>query len=333
MLWAASTLMNPTRQDTQSFGGIGAVSSHRTERGLNTLKLDALTLLCQRDVELASTCLGSLVARSASLLRMTIVSDGSLEPADMDKLREKIPAVSFIQALDLDSRVLPALKDFPHCRKYREWCPWALKLIDIPLYANSDYVYIDGDILFLRDFAGFESASGSQFNLVSMQSYANIYSFAFMDRLKLRRQLPLVNRLNAGFLYVRKAAFDLELIERFLYSAEKHRRPFLSEQTAWAVMAAHTRSGYFSPEQISFPQMALDAAHCLKWRPVAMHFVGGTRHLIADVQEEAKRWESDQPPVELRIEPSRPLTRTRLLLDLCRHRLLVRRCRRAGIFK
>lgn len=296
-------------------------------------RLNVFTLACHRDVDLAATCLGSLVAHCKDDIALTAVSDGSLTPDDCRRLLDAVPGLTVLERSDLDSAVEPALCEFPHCRKYRQWCPWALKLLDIPLYARGDFVYIDGDILFLRDFDGLGCGADCRFDLVSMYSYANIYSFAFTDRLMPAFGPPLVHRLNAGFLVVRQSAFRLDLVERFLGTGERHQRPFLLEQTAWAALGAATSSGHFDPAQVSFPHIGLDSRLRLKWRPVAMHFLGGTRHLVPQVKAAAASWPRDVPPVHLAVRPSARLTRGRMLLDVCQHRLLLRRCRRAAVVR
>ena len=202
------------------------------------MPLPIFSLVCHRDVDHTTSCLGSLIARCRDTITLTLFSDGSLTPEDTTSLHKALPTAKIISRKDADTLVLPALKDFPLCRKYREWCPWALKLLDIPIYAQADFAYIDGDILFLRDFTGLSAGAA---NIVSMRAYASIYSFSLRNRLALGSHTPVNSHVNAGFLFVRQAGFNLQLIERFLHQAEKHKRPFLWEQTAWAAMAASWR--------------------------------------------------------------------------------------------
>jgi hypothetical protein len=165
-----------------------------------------------------------------------------------------------------------------------------------------------------------------------MLSYANIYSFNAWNWC-IGNFPPIISRCNSGLWFLKKAAFSLDLIERGLEEGRGDKRPFLWEQTSFGVLAAHCSSGHFNPFQVSFPQTALDSRRQLRWRPVALHFVGGTRHLIPEIQHATADWPADGPPIDLTIEPSRRLSRLGLLFDLYRHRLLVRRCRRAGILK
>lgn len=296
-------------------------------------KLKTFSLLCHRDVELASQCLPSLVRYCRDPIELWGLDDGSLTPDDIEVLQARVPGLSILRRCQIKAEIEARLRDYPLCRKYREWCPWAAKLFDIPLWADEDYAYIDGDILFLREFAGLDNGRRCGAGIVSMHAYANVYSFGLRVRLARGFGFPLIARFNAGFLFVRRSAFDLDLIERFLHGAQGHDRPSLLEQTAWAVMAAHTESGCFNRRQIAFPQMVLDSQRRLKWRPVAIHFLGGTRHLIPEVAADAQDWTPEPEPIQLSIEKVVRLTPATQIIDVCSHRLLLRKCRRSGVIR
>jgi len=289
------------------------------------------SLLCHRDVELASRCLPSLVRHCRDPIELLGIDDGSLTQEDADHLLAAVPGLSIHRRCEIREQIDARLADYPLCRKYREWCPWATKLFDIPLYANGDFGFIDSDILFLRDFRGLENGPDWGGNIVSMHAYANVYSFALRDRFSRAPFVPLIARFNSGFLLVRRHAYDLDLIERFLHAAQGHPRQLLMEQTAWAVLAAHTQSAHFSKRQVTFPHTALNSARKLRWLPVAVHFVGGTRHLITEVEADARHWDREPEPAKLTITRSVRLTAAAQLIDVCSHRLLVQKCRRTGV--
>lgn len=284
------------------------------------------TLVCHRDVQLASRCLASFARHCRDPIKLIGIDDGSLTAEDRRTLEASVPGLTIPPSAELSARIEPVLSEYPRSASYRGWCPWAFKLFDIPLYADGDYVYVDGDVLFLRDFSGLGGLGRSGADVVSMQSYANIYSFASLNRVMRRRSLPVIERVNSGFMFVRECAFDLDLIERFLQEAENDPRPYLWEQTAWAVVAAHCNSTHFDARQIAFPQTALHLDWSFKWQPVAMHFVGGTRHLVDHVRAAAVA-QPVSDVVALGFDDAKLLTRPGLLLDLCRHRWNLKRWR------
>jgi hypothetical protein len=264
---------------------------------------------------------------------IVLVSDGTLTRDDASRLSDAIPGASFLSSEELSSQIEAKIKDYPFCRKYRQWCPWAKKIIDIPLHADSDFIFVDGDILFMRDFELISSGDIEQFGIIAMKSYANIYSFGFKNALLRSPVFPIVAKVNSGFMFVRRGAYSLEVVERFLHDAEGHARPALWEQTAWGVVAGCGKSAYFDSRQVTFPQVAMSPQKQLKWLPVALHFVGGTRHLIPEVLSLIKELEEDPPAENLRVEGALQLNSGRLAMDIWRHRALIRRCRKVGILQ
>ncbi len=290
------------------------------------------SLVCKKDLAVSIPCLQSFLQRCLDPLQLILVSDGSLDKGDAESLRRALPGSEILFEQDMMTAVAPLLEDRPFSKKYREWCPWARKILDIPIYADGDFAYVDSDIYFLRDFTGL-AESLDCYRLAFMHAYANVYSGSMNNTFPVERHLPIAHRLNSGFMSVASDAFDIDLVERFLGESIAHESPSLWEQSAWACLAAHVPSGYFDAEQITFPQECFDSKLRLSGQPVAIHFVGATRHLFPAFSASWQEQNQDLPCVKLRIHESSRLSTPTMMLDVMRHRVLLSRNRRAGIHR
>ncbi|MGH9914632.1 MAG: hypothetical protein ACRD63_05005, partial [Pyrinomonadaceae bacterium] len=89
-------------------------------------------------------------------------------------------------------------------------------------------------------------------------------------------KLKLASRINAGMIFLRKKAYDLDFIEWFLSRSEFRRIPSLVEQTCWAALGAQVGCRHFDPSQI----VMMRPGERLNKQAIAGHFISRHRHLL-----------------------------------------------------
>ncbi|HVS35909.1 MAG TPA: hypothetical protein VMS17_10040 [Gemmataceae bacterium] len=297
--------------------------------------LPVYSLVCRRDLEMGIVCLRSFVACCRDNVRLIAVSDGSLSPDELQRLAREIPQATLLTRQALAAEIEPDLAAFPHCRAFRAVHAWGAKLIDIPVLARGDLGFIDSDILFVRPFRGLDRRAIGDVDFAYMRSYANIYSLDLPQRLRRRGRPPLVDRCNSGLMFISRRAYCLPVLEEFLADVERHGNILLAEQTGFAALAARCRSGYFSQAQAVFPFFPHGPRVGGGDEAVAVHFVGGSRHLLDGyVAARAQPCAAGaSPPATLAVRRSRPLRLHSHLYDTLRHRLYRRQWVREGLIR
>ncbi len=217
--------------------------------------LPVFSLVCKRDLATAVVCLRSFADHCRDDVRLTVVSDGTLDASDLAAVRAAVPAAAVVDRSVLAAVVDPVVAGRPNCRTFRGIHPWALKLIDVPVYAaGRPFAFVDSDVLFVRDFTGLDRGPAGDVDLAYMHSYANIYAMTLPQRFRRWGRTPVADRCNSGLLYVGAGAYDLDFVERFLNDVERNAHVLLAEQTGWAALAARARrSGAFDRRQVVFP--------------------------------------------------------------------------------
>lgn len=264
-----------------------------------TAPQDVHSLICHRDVDMALLCLNSLLKHSLEPLRIVLHDDGSLTAADIDKLYAGIPGAKIITRAETDELMRPVLARYPNCTTFRERWPTGLKLIDIPVLASDDIASIDTDILFFRPFTGMFRWPGDSTAALFMQDYQDAYSLKPWQL----GTLKLPSRLNAGLMFIRKNAYDLDFIERSLHDLESKSAGGLDwfhEQTCWAIFAHRAGCRFWDPRQVR----VMNEYDTLKGSLVAGHFVSPIRHKLGDFFEQSKRINTNDARVTINtIEP------------------------------
>lgn len=238
--------------------------------------VEVATLLGHAHVEMALSCLGSLLRYSAEPLRLRIHEDGSLLAADRERLAEGLEGPAFVSRSEADDRVAPLLASRPVLAAFRRGNPLALKLIDIPLFSgDDDLAYCDSDILFLRPFSALFADPGPETGAVFMSDRQNAYSLRSWHLLAEPR-LALPCRVNSGVLRFRTRFFDPDLLEGYLARPEYGFAPVWREQTAWALLGDQAGCRLWDPRLLRFP----DPARMPGEEVVALHFVSPLRALL-----------------------------------------------------
>ncbi|HXU34716.1 MAG TPA: hypothetical protein VN851_29405, partial [Thermoanaerobaculia bacterium] len=117
------------------------------------------SLLGRRQVEMAISCLASLIAHSADPIRLRLRDDGTLGEVDRERLAAALAtpggAPSFVSRAEADDLAAPWLARRPALALARRDHPLFLKLVDLAIPAAGDEIaYCDADVLFLRPFSG-----------------------------------------------------------------------------------------------------------------------------------------------------------------------------------
>ena len=236
------------------------------------------TLLCHRDMEMASITYPLLIKNLNNSQKLIVVGDGSLTDEDCKILTEMSELIQVIRRSDREHFVLDKIAGFENCIKFRDEYPPAFKIIDIPLLAkeNGDrLIFTDSDIIYY---------SGSK---PYFEQDRNVYlrTDAIKISIKLSKVLLKYNwkvpyRFNSGYFSFGLEDFDLSLIDYFVSRPDVRNIPWVIEQTGWALLFGKA-SKSLVPDQQQFV--------------CAENFNGpnsGTLaiHLIADLKNKVSEW-------------------------------------------
>jgi hypothetical protein len=235
------------------------------------------SLICHRDVEMAVACLGSLLRLSADAVRLALHDDGSLTIEDTERLQNELAGATIILRAQADDVVNPLLSRYPHCARFRRENIFGLKLLDIPLASDGDLAYCDSDILFLRPYDGLFRWPGAGTSAIFMMDTIEPYSVRPRHLLG-AGGLKLASKVNAGLIFLRHGAYDLDFIEWFLGHDEYKRVPPLVEQTCWAALGHRVGCRFYDPKQIAMMRPGKRLADGL----IAGHFIRRYRFLLKD---------------------------------------------------
>lgn len=282
------------------------------------------SLLGRAQVEMAISCLGSLIAHSADPVRLRLRDDGTLGEAERERLAaaliSPVGPPSFVSRAEADDVVAPWLARRPSLARFRRDHPLFLKLVDLAIPAAGEEVaYCDADVLFLRPFKNLFRFPSPTDDALFMSDVQNAYSIRSWHLLRHRR-LRLPKKVNSGLILVKTRSFDPDLLEWYLSRPEFHFAPPWIEQTGWALLGAAAGCRLFDPRQIAIP----GSAGPLPSDAVALHFVSPVRGRLAEAVPSALD-RRGEPPVEIRSSPARPLSP--LSLAATEARRLARRLR------
>jgi hypothetical protein len=236
------------------------------------------TLVGHSQVETAIKCLGSLKRFCQNPHTYNIHDDGTLTDLDKSRLDELLHNTTYINRSYADSIILNKLKKYPHCYKYRQNHPWALKLFDICLLGDQkdDIYFSDSDILFLRPFL---LPYGMKDNSITfMQDSSECYSI-LPWHLHPIGPWKIVSRANTGLILARKSALDLDYLEKFLSNQRLSyiisKRPNWVEQTCWSLLAAQNGGFVLDSSQVCVATRQMSFP--IDQNKIAIHFVSSYR--------------------------------------------------------
>jgi len=279
------------------------------------------SLLGRSQVAMALACLGSLLRRSAEPVRLVLHDDGTLDAEARARLLDGLDEAVIVTREEADDRLAPLLARMPAIRAYRETNPLGLKLVDVVLLGEERIVqYCDADILFVRTYRGLFGDLAATCDARFMSDYQCAYSLRSRDLLRDWSLRPAF-RVNTGIVQVRRAAVDVDAVERSFVRSAAHRTPQWAEQTCWALIAEKLRTEVLAPEQIRFPFEDPPA----RAGTVALHFIGPLRDRLDRWLRLAEDAESSAQPEPVISRPVRRCT----ALDLAIGEVVRWRARRA----
>ncbi len=265
------------------------------------------SLQCHKYLDVALTCLPTLLQQCQDPIELIIHDDGTLTAEDCDRLRDRLGPIRIISRAEADDLVIPQLAGKPKCREYRNTHPLSQKLIDAALLAARPFLLCDGDVFFLNSFKNLDRRSETAEQLVFMRDFANYYVIKLMGTMTGPYKAPLADCVNSGLLYCTERAFDLDFIEWYLSNPAFVMNKHLAEQTVWAALAARSSAYFFDTKQVRFPLPELKLSRDL----LALHFVSPLRFLLTtpdfkdNIQEHAAKY-AGEPPASLRTRRTGP---------------------------
>jgi hypothetical protein len=256
------------------------------------------SLLGSKHIDTAIECLGSLRRYSREPVELRLHDDGTLQPADRDRLLEAFGNPQVISPADADDQVAHLLVGRPILAATRKVNPFVRKLIDIPAFCDGgELIYCDTDVRFMRPFTGLFEELPSTHAACFMKDIGLAYSIRSWNMLRYGIQMP--SRANTGLFQFRMQSFDPDHLEWFLARPELQTRYNWIEQTCWALMVPVGKCLLYDPSQVAIP----DPGKPLDPAIVAYHFVTAFRYRLDEAGKMPSRTDEDAP-VAIRRVPS-----------------------------
>ena len=258
------------------------------------------SLICHRDVSMALKCLSSLLANCHEPIQLQLHDDGSLQDEDIELLSQQLQSPVIIRKQTADEQMAQVLSKYPAAWKFRQDHVLAKKLLDCMQFGENElFAYCDTDIYFFRPFF-------NPFVLPDDETYAlflkdNIHPYSIRARdFFTASDIQIVQHVNAGMLCFQRSFYDLDLIEWFLTKSILHSKPYLVEQTLWALLGQKASCRLWEPSQLVF----MDASVKLTKTVVAGHFVSPSRHLLEQYTKAGSLHLNDAP-TQIKTIPSK----------------------------
>lgn len=197
--------------------------------------------------------------------------DGSLGDTDVETVRRHFPDARIIRRDEADRELGRVLENHPACWESRTKHNWFLKNFDTWHFApHARYIVIDSDIVFFRrpDHLLRWVDSGED-TLWVMEDTNEKYALP-REELESRLGFPLWRRVNSGLDLMPRAAFDLDLAEKYLEECGPIARHFqFLEQTFFAVTGSRWGRGGTLP-----PEYEISWGNFRRRDGVCRHYVG-----------------------------------------------------------
>lgn len=246
--------------------------------------IDVVTLLDRANLDPYLIAVKSFLRRSGLKARITVISDGSLTPAQLGVLARHVRGIRIIDsakatvnALGYPERLQTIYRDHVYVRK-----ALALPLDDL----KDTIVLMDSDVVFRQevdpDFTDLTQADLKYNRDHDHSTHDPLFHLAegFMDRLPVRER---VHNLNSGLLVFRRQVLNVDIVAKFLlYLDGKDKLHPIMEQDCYALLASTVRSAPLSDRYWvgCNPDHARDKA--AGRRAIVKHYVSGVRYATCD---------------------------------------------------
>jgi hypothetical protein len=261
-------------------------------------------LICHRDIDMALLSLKSFVHNYKDSYTINLYQDGTLTEEDMILLLD-IPKVNIKIKKEVDEQADEELKNYPFCRQWRGQNAFTIKLFDMALIENDDFVYFDSDVFFLKPFTGLNRKAAGYESLVLMSDRFDYYSMNYYERY-IHPRIKFPDKINAGFYYLKRGTLDLDLFEwifskqEFFPRDKELWRVSLADQTAWALLAAKKNASIWQKNQVLIPtsmgdiQASTIAVHIIKRLAGFNILYAGIKSLLYKSNQEAVQLETEK---------------------------------------
>ena len=208
------------------------------------------TLLCHRDMEMASWTIPGILRSLDDGQQFFIFGDGSLTSVDCENLAQLDDRIVCVTRAAREELVSVLLQNHPRCISYRDELPLAFKLLDVPLYCQSKrierIVFTDTDIVYGQNCAAyFLQTRNTHLRTDAIKLSVRTRSVLFKYGWKVPYQF------NSGYFSYGLDKFDLDFIEHFLGLPDVRGIQWLSEQTCWGLLFAKAGTS-FAPNRSQF---------------------------------------------------------------------------------
>jgi hypothetical protein len=206
---------------------------------------------------------------------LCIHDDGTLTSEHNDALRYHFPSSRLIERKDADSRIYEYLSYHPRCLEFRRTNHLSPKLIDFPLYLESDrMLLLDSDILFFAEPTDLlNRIEDSKYVLNTVNGDVASAFTVDSEIVKEKCGFDLIERFNSGLGLIHKASLNLDWIEEFLSLPDIMGHFWRIEQTLYALCSSKFGVELLPPAY----DVHLDGG--INDSP-SRHYVGAIRHLM-----------------------------------------------------
>lgn len=222
-------------------------------------------------LEMGMLTMRSLEFHSGRTWAPVFHEDGTLKDEDVAVLKRHFPDARVILRKEADAALDKVLEPYPACREARGKHSWFLKNFDTWHFAPHDrYVVIDSDIVFFRRPDLLMQWIASRADTVHVMKDTSEKYARPREEIESLMGFPLWRKVNSGLDLMPRAAFALDLAEKFLSNCGPGARHFqFLEQTFFAVTgSAWGRGGVLPPEyEISWSNFRRRGSVC-------RHYVG-----------------------------------------------------------
>jgi hypothetical protein len=206
---------------------------------------------------------------------------GPISPSGRLALAMHFPDSTFLSRAEADTRVEweLAARGLLHCRRARRRSFMLLKLVDCLLLSRADYLLLlDSDVLFFdKPTLLLDAVRTGQPDALFNRDSRSWYSLA-PEVARARYGVEPLPELNAGLGLIRREAWPIDLVERYLADPDILREPWLTEQTANALLAAGANTALLPDTYAcsTSPGLTSTSGHSL----VAKHYPSHPRPLF-----------------------------------------------------
>ncbi len=204
---------------------------------------------------------------------VVVHDDGTLDADGSEALQRVFPQTRILWRKDTDRKMSATLAQLPGCLAYREQHPLALKIFDVPHYADGRFFLFDSDVLFFAPPGELLSWADSQDDSVWFNEDVAEGSLVSAEEAAGSLGIRLWPRVNSGLIAGLSQAFDPAFCERCLSETRiKEGHFWRIEQTLFALAASQYDKGGLLPAsyEVSLEKHARPGV-------IARHYVGAVR--------------------------------------------------------